>query len=290
MPAQIPPGYTRGPLLFLGAPTGTDATLRQWLWREAGGYGARLVLVTVEAGQVDALRALKAQLVEWECDRVEEIIALDRISARDPAWSVRIDQATGIVLLGEDALRQAALLGGTPLAQAIRRANARSKAVAGLGAAGGFLGQHLIGPGTHPATLRGAVTFAPGLGLVNRLVVDAVHPDAAHDAALADAHQTRLLAAVATNPFLVGVSLVPGSAIILYADNTLTAMGDGPVTVIDGQEITLNELDGPATAAAVEGEILYRLTAGDGFNLDDHSLRPAGEIDLPPSGPITSAF
>ncbi len=288
MPALIPPGYTRGPILFMGVPTGTphDDTLRQWLWREAGGYGARLVLITVEAGQVAPLLELKAQMAGWECDRVEEIVALDRLTARDQAFVTQVEQATGIVLLGSDSLRQAALLGGTPLAQAIRRANARSKAVAGLGAAGGYLGQHVIGPGAQPAILRSAVAFAPGLGLVNRLVVDAT----AHDTPLPEVHRTRLLAAVATNPFLVGVALEPGSAAILYPDNTLMAMGQGLVTVIDGQDIIVNDLDGPATAAAVEGEIIYRLAAGDGFNLDDRSLRPAGEIDLPPSGPITSAF
>jgi cyanophycinase len=288
MPAPIPPGYTRGPILFLGSPTGTpqDDTLRQWLWREAGGYGARLVLITVEAGQVDALHALHDQLVGWECDGVEEIVALDRTAARAPELAGCVGRATGIVLLGSDPLRQAALLGGTPLAQAIRRANARSKAVAGLGAAGGFLGQHGIGPGTQPAILRSAVTFAPGLGLVNRLVVDAT----ATASPLPEEHRTRVLAAVATNPYLVGVGLPAGSAAILYPDNTLVAMGAGVVTIVDGQEITVNELDGPATADAVEGEVIYYLAAGDGFNLDDHSLRPAGEIDLPPVGPVTSAF
>lgn len=288
MPAPIPPGYTRGPLLFLGTPTGTpqDAMLRQWLWRETGGYGARLVLITVEAGQVDALRALMAEMAALECDRVESVVALDRAAARAPELARRVEQATGIVLLGCDALCQAAVLGGTALAQAIRRANARSKVVAGVGAAGGFLGQHSIGPGTQPESLRGAVTFAPGLGLVNRLVVDAT----ATTRPLPAAHQTRLLAAVAANPFLVGVGLPAGSAAILYPDDTLVAMGDGTVTLVDGQEITVNDLDSPATAAAVAGEILYHLAAGQGFNLDDRSLRPAEEIDLPPAGPVTSAF
>lgn len=285
MPAPVPPGYTRGSIVFLSASAdpAQDESLHQWLWREAGGFGARIVLITAEAAQMQRLAALREQFTAWECDQIGEIVALDRPSARNTAHVTMVEQATGIVLLGDDARHMAATLGGTPLAQSIRRANARSKLVAGLGSASAFLCQHMISPALQQASLRSMVAFGPGLGLVNRLVVDATFTT--HESYA----QTRLLAAVASNPFLIGVGITPGSATILYPDNTLQANGQSAVTIVDGQTISAADLDAD-DGAAIQGAIHYTLHTGDGFNLDDLSLRPVGEIDLPPTGPVTSVF
>jgi cyanophycinase len=290
MPAPIPPGYTRGPVLFVGArqqPTMTRL-LHQWIWREAGGYGARMVVITVERESAPMAQALVDDFMAWECDAAGLVFLPDRATALNPAHTAAVEAATGIVLIGRAPLRQAVILGGTPTAQAIRRANARGKLVAGMDAAGAFLCQHVIGPGpqTSPTTLRDAVAFAPGLGLLNRLAVDAT----ALHAPLPDGHITRLLAAVGANPFLVGVGLEPDSAAILYSDDTLLAVGGNSVTVVDGAEISDIDLDGPPLASSIQGEIRYRLGPGDAFNLSRRELRPAGDVDLPPTGTVTSAF
>ena len=291
MPAPVPPGYTRGPILFLAAssdPT-VEVGLTQWLWREAGGFGARLVLITVEPGHVDELALLREQLASLECDQLVEIVALDRAAARNPAHVAPVEQATGIVLAGAEPLRLAAILGGTPLAQAIRRANARSKLVAGIGAAGAFLCQHILSPGIQGNTVRDLVTFGPGLGLVNRLVVDANNPAREH----AGESRTRLVAAVVANPFLIGIGLAAGSAAILYPDNTLQASGPNTLTIVDGHAVEAADfnldLDAPSVNAKV-GALHHTLHQGDGFNLDDHTVRPVGEVDLPSTGPVTSVF
>jgi cyanophycinase-like exopeptidase len=145
--------------------------------------------MTVEAAHDATIAALAGQFAQWECDKLDDIITPDRVSARQEEYSHLVEQATGIVLVGDDPLQWAAILGGTPLAQMIRRANARSKLVAGVGAVGAFLCQHIISAGAQPATLRGAVSFGPGLGLVNRIVVDVSSTSAAHS----DACWLRLL-------------------------------------------------------------------------------------------------
>lgn len=291
MPAPVPPGYTRGPILFLAA--SSDPTvglgLTQWLWREAGGFGARMVLITVEPGQIDELAALREQLAGLECDQLVEIVALDRAAARNPAHVAPVEQATGIVLAGAEPLRVASILGGTPLAQAIRRANARSKLVAGIGAAGAYLCQHILSPRVNGFTLRDLVTFGPGLGLVNRLVVDANSLATEHS----EESRNRLVVAVASNPFLIGLGLAAGSAAILYPNNTLQASGPNTLTLVDGQAVETADLGTALDVAdvnAVVGALHYTLHLGDGFNLDDHTLRPVGEVDLPSTGPVTSVF
>lgn len=309
MPAPVPPGYTRGPLIFMAASAAQPGdAMPQWLWREAGGYGARLVLITVEAAHAVTLNALAERMTSLECDQVMQMAIPNRHEARNEAHAASVAQATAIVLVGDEPERWAVTLGGTPLAQAIRRANARSKIVAGIGAVSTFLCQHIIAPGYDKTTLRGAVTFAPGLGLVNRLVVDVAartrdasdtnHSDTDHsDTSYSDRDHNdrdheertmRLLAAVAANPFLIGVGMAAGSAAILYSDNTLQASGPNSIAVVDGQQVEAVELD--AGVEGIVGARHYILHTGEGFNLDDHTFRPAGEIDLPTTGPVTSVF
>ena len=290
MPAPIPPGYTRGPVLFLDtrADDTIDHSLYQWFWREAGGYGARILLVAVEADQQLVLDELAELCRSWEADEVTTLMVANRRAAADPLRTAAAEYATAIALVGNDPFRWATTLGGTPLATAIRRANARSKVVAGIGAGGTFLCQHMLGRGaslavTATPTLRTAVGFGPGLGVLNRVAVDAVEPDT--DRPL------RLLAAVAANPFLVGVGLAPGSAVVVYPDDTLQALGVAPVVVVDGSGVTAVDLDAPATAShALVGAVTYTLAPGAAFNLDERAVRAVGDIDLPPTGPVTSAF
>lgn len=289
MPAPVPPGYTRGPIVLLAR--SFDATIDegiyQWLWREAGGFGARLVLITVEAAHVQVVAMLAAEFSALECDHVTEVVALDRAAARNRTYATAVEQSTATLVVGDDPLLLAATLGGTPLAQAIRRANARSKMVAGIGAASAFLCQHIISPGQQPNSLREMVTFGPGLGLVNRLVVD-IDSDRAQNASLVT-NKDRLAAAVAINPFLIGVGLVAGSGAILYPDNTLQSSGPNTILLMDGQSVEAADFEA-ASSDAVVGALHVTLHTGDGFNLDDHTLRPAGEVDLPPTGPVTSVF
>jgi cyanophycinase len=264
---------------------GLAQRLHQWLWREAGGFGARIVLLTVEAAHENTVATLYEQFATWECDQLVSIVALNRASAANAVHAASVEQATGIVLVGDTPMQWAATLGGTPLAQAIRRANARSKLVAGIGAVSAFLCQHIISPGIQPTTLRGAVSFGPGLGLVNKLVVEATTATVAHS----EASQRRLLAAVATNPFLIGVGLAAGSTAILYPENMLQASGPNTIAVVDGQSVEAADLDAESIEAIV-GASHHVLHMGDGFNLDEHIVYPAGEIDLPPTGPVTSVF
>lgn len=280
MPAPVPPGYTRGPILFVGAPTQTtqDNALYQWFWDEAGGFGSRILLIVIGAPAPAAADALQTRLAEWECDQVTRLDLPNRMAARDPSPVSQVEQATAIALLAAHDFAIGPILGGTPLAQAIRRANARSKAVAGFGPAAAFLCQHML-LSTHAhqaATMQDLVRFAPGLGLFNRLVVDGATdaPD-----------PLRLAGAIAHNPFLVTIGLAPGSAATLYPDETLQALGTPGVELVEGSTVTDVDLSAPPSLDAVKGARNYHLQQGAGFNLDDRRLRSGDDIDLPPVTP-----
>lgn len=282
MPSQVPAGYTRGTLIWTGALRDALVTERllQLFWEQAGGYGARLLVLALDESLEKTAERYAALFTTWECDTVRYGRVGDRTAARSAEWPAAVEASTGILLLAATPLQVATLLGGTPLAQAIRRANARGRAVAAAGPAAAALCQHMLVSSAN--TLDAVPSFAPGLGLVNRLVVDVQK----------QAEPARLLAAVAYNPFLIAVGVPDNSAVALYADGALAAFGAGEVTLVDGDEINYSgvQQSGADTTVEVVGARTYLLSAGHAFNLDSRTLEHSS-TDIPVDGPhIKSAF
>ncbi len=229
MPAPTPAGYTRGSILFINQCITAQAenALLQHFWEEAGAYGARLVLLAAD----DAGKALAAHCTalfqSWESDSVHILAVESREAALHPATLSEVEGATGILFLGANPLRLASVLGGTPLAQAIRRSNARGKIIGGYGQAAALLCEHMIAFDHNdeerlPLLRRHQIQFAPGLGITNRLVLDTTPTDPADGWN----RLARLLCAVAYNPFLAGVGLEVNTGAAIYADNTLEIFGE----------------------------------------------------------------
>lgn len=290
MPSIVPPGHTRGPILFLG-PTSEDAALRpllQRFWNEAGGYGGRLLVIG--AGSSPALLTTYAQaLTAMEADTVQTLRIAQREDANQERYARQVDEATGLLLVAENALHLAGLLGGTGLAQALRRANARGKAIGGVGRSGAALCQHMIADEErathgHPFLHRRLIQFAPGLGLVNRLALDV------EQAATTDLHRglARLLTAVAYNPFLVGVTLEADTGIVVYPDTTLEVFGRYNALVVDGGPITHTSLHASEESQppAVLNSVVHVLAAGYTFNFDQRVAQPPRPSDIPTEGAI----
>lgn len=314
MPAPVPPGFTRGPIVFFGPlqdPVPANRLLQSF-WDEAGSYGARILIVPTAADEHATRNAahhasvdnLRRWFADAEADSVEVLPVERRADALDAELVERIDNATGIVLADGNPLRFTSILGGTPVAQAIRRANARGRAVCGIGRAGAVLCQHMIafdnrnalpGPFLH----RSLIQFAPGLGIVNRLALDcdpaaepgntepgSTEPAAAQPAGHFRTHLSRLLTAVAYNPFLIGIALDPDTGAVVYPDSTLEIFGAGSAMLVDGWQITHTDLydhadDSPMSVLGVQMNIL---THGFTYHLDTHVAKPPPETEIPQQG------
>jgi cyanophycinase len=152
----VPPGFTRGPILFFGPladPVHTDKLLQSF-WDEAGSYGARILLVPTASSDPQAIERLRQWFVAAEADSVEVLPVRERRDALDARLVEQVDNATGILLVDGNPLRFTSILGGTPVAQAIRRASARGRVVGGIGRAGAVLCQHMIAFRAHSCTAR----------------------------------------------------------------------------------------------------------------------------------------
>lgn len=287
MPSPVPPGFTRGPIIFMGPLTETVAFERmmQSFWDEAGSYGARILIAPTAAPADAQIEQYRRWLREAEVESVDILPDVDRRAAADPAIVAMVDAATGILITDGNPLRLVGKLGGTPLAQAIRRANARGRVVCGIGQGGAVLSQHMIIAGATPTTLDNLtpslIRFAPGLGIVNRVAFDC----AAADTNLRT-HLPRLLTAVAYNPFLIGVALDPNTGAAIYANSTLEVFGNGAVLIVDGWQMELTTLyeaamDEPFQANGVE---VHTLNSGYIYNLDAHQVAAPPESEIPQAG------
>lgn len=102
--------------------------------------------------------------------------------------------------------------------------------VCGVGAGAAVLCEHMLAAGAPGPTPRmGGTSLAPGLGLTNRVVID----QGGH----ASDRLGRLLAALALNPFALGLGIDPATFAVIGSDNVLDVIGSGGVTVIDPSEM-----------------------------------------------------
>lgn len=185
-----------------------------------------------------------------------------RTDAKNEDLLNHLEEATGIFITGGNQLRLSTILGGTPVAQAIRRQNARGTHIAGTSAGAAIISQHMIAGGnTGIVPTEDGVSLAPGLGLNNTLVIDQ-HFNQRNRLA-------RLLSAVSYNPFLIGLGLDEDTAAFINEDNVFEVVGSGAVTVIDP-----SDCDHTSMAEAGIGEAVTII------NLKMHILASGSHYDI----------
>jgi len=297
MPSPVPAGYTRGSILFLGAMHNAHAQERllQRFWQEAGAYGARII-VLVCGGDLATGERYAALFRDWECDSARLIEVATRATAADENTSAAIQSATGVLLLGNSAMQVVGILGGTLLVQTIRRMNAQGKVFCAAGGGAAVICQHMIAFGSRdagqhhsdqsttqsapslPFVHRDNIQFAPGLGLVNRLVFDST----ANTAGTMQPPLSRLLTAIAYNPFLSGFSLDRDTGAALYANGQLEIFGDGSALIIDGNTLQYTSLHEVTDRSPVSllGVQMHLLTHGCTFNMDTHLTTAPSSQDI----------
>lgn len=282
----------RGALIAIGGAedkVGDRAVLRDVIER-AGGKKAKIAVFPTASSIPQELSATYEAIFRSMGAEVRTVWLEERADAEDPANLALLDGVTAIFFTGGSQGRIVTLLGGTPMATAIRRAYRGGVIVAGTSAGASVICDHMIAQGKRGyAPRRNSVTLAPGLGLTKRLVIDQ------H---FAQRHRIgRLFAAVALNPFLIGVGIDEDTGFVIEANNHATVVGRGTVTIIDGAKILHTDIHETADAnpAALLGLSVHVLTPGCGFDIDarlptwqGQSMRHSRRPPPPPHLPITS--
>ncbi|MEO0997242.1 MAG: cyanophycinase [Pseudomonadota bacterium] len=173
-----------------------------------------------------------------------------------------IEKADGVFMTGGNQLRLSTTLGGTPVAQLIRRRNAEGMHVAGTSAGAAFMPEHMIAGGAEGSTPSpDKVTLAPGLGLTNSFIIDQHFRQRDR--------LGRLLTALAYNPFAVGIGLDEDTAAFIQPGDTLEVVGSGGITVVDPTDLSYSSMDRARSGEPVSliGVKLHILIDGGRFDI-----------------------
>ena len=146
------------------------------------------------------------------------------------------DGVNGVFITGGDQMRLVSLLGGTKFAQKLRQVATETNVVlagTSAGAAGMSTSMIVRGDATpHPH--KNSVRLSPGLGFLKNIIIDQHFTERGRI--------SRLITAVAYNPYNLGIGIDENTAIILDNEGVLEVFGEGSVTVVDGSQITYNEI------------------------------------------------
>ncbi|MEZ5461502.1 cyanophycinase [Dokdonella sp.] len=263
MPAKLGPDRSRGSIIACGELPANQRT-PQLLARLIGlvGDSPRVVLVSAPDQTDDDDIELEAMLVAAGSSQLHRHALSARAEAENRHLLDLVEQAEMVILNAAQPLKLSTLIGGSTLARLLRRRNAAGMPVCGIGAGAAVLCEHMLASGTHGPTPRvGSASLAPGLGLTNRVVID----QGGH----ASDRLGRLLAALALNPFALGLGIDASTVAIIGPDNALEVLGSGGVTIIDPSEMA------DSNAADVEAGAPIRIT-----NMRLHSLTGGARFDL----------
>jgi len=264
-PSLTPPGSTRGFIIPVGGAEEKmrDAAILKRFVNLCGGSEAKIAVIPTASQLADTGRHYEEVFSGLGAGRVRSLPFESREDCHREDWLQKLQQADGIFLTGGNQLRLSTTIGGTPVAKMIRARNAEGVHVAGTSAGAAFLCEHMIAFGEEGPTPRAdRVTLAPGLGLTNRVVVDQHFRQRGR--------LGRLLAALAYNPFAVGLGMDEDTAGFLGPDNRIEVAGSDAITVVDPSQVGYTSMDSAHEddPVCILGVRLHILTAGACLDLN----------------------
>lgn len=269
-PSPVQKDTQRGWIVPIGGAeekVGDTDILRRFL-TVCGGSDAKIAIIPT-ASRLDETGPTYVELFEsLGASAATSLPYKNRKDTEREDWLATLERATGIFFTGGNQLRLSTVLGGTSVAQQVRRLNASGTAVGGTSAGAAIMPEHMIAYGETGATpTAGKVSLAPGLGLSNRVMVDQHFRQRDR--------LGRLLTALAYNPFAVGIGLDEDTAAFISADNVINVRGSGAVTVVDVSNLEHSSVadDAEGSPICMTGAILHVLPHGATFDLKTRTAK-----------------
>jgi cyanophycinase len=201
-----------------------------------GGKSARIAIIPTASELEDTGRNYEKLFRKIGIQHAKVLQLITRADCSSAEFLDYIGKADGVFMTGGNQLRLSTTLGGTPVAQLIRRRNSAGMHVAGTSAGAAFMPEHMIAGGDEGSTPSPAmVTMAPGLGLTNNFIIDQHFRQRDR--------LGRLLTALAYNPFAVGIGLDEDTAAFIRPGDDLEVVGSGGITIIDPTNLTYSSMD-----------------------------------------------
>ncbi|MBX7080621.1 MAG: cyanophycinase [Nannocystaceae bacterium] len=270
-PAKVDPSNARGYIVPVGGAEDKqrDAVILRRFVELAGGRKARIAVIPTASKQRDTGSRYEQIFDDLGAGDVDVLGFDARSDAEREDYNERLAAATGVFLTGGNQLRISTILGGTKVAKQIRTLNARGVIVGGTSAGAAILSEHMIAFGESGATPRaGLVSLAPGFGLTNRVIIDQHFRQRDR--------LGRLLAALAYNPFAIGLGLDEDTAAFIDPEDVIHVVGAGAITVVDASSLEHSSMGFARSGDAIclTGVKLHVLTSGATFDLRTRTAAP----------------
>jgi len=278
-PAKVEDSHTRGWIVPVGGAEDKeqDAVILRRFIEVSGGSEARIVIIPTASRLPDTGPRYERIFRNLGARSATSLPFEDRADAERDDLLDLLEQATGVFLTGGNQLQLSTILGGTPVAKAIRRLNARGVTVGGTSAGAAILSEHMIAFGQGGATPRaGLASLAPGFGLTNRFVIDQHFRQRDR--------LGRLLSVLAFNPFAVGIGLDEDTAAFIDPDDVIHVEGAGAITIVDVSRLEYSSMGHAQSGQTLclTGIQLHILTPNGTYNLHTRKAKPP---PAPPDDP-----
>jgi cyanophycinase len=265
VPSRPPEGAERGFIIPIGGAENKlhNPEILERFLDLCGGKSAHIAIIPTASELEDTGPHYRRLFSKLGVRQAEVLPIFTRADCGSTEHLGALEDADGIFLTGGNQLRLSTTLGGTEVAQIIRRRNAQGMHVAGTSAGAAFLPEHMIAGGYEGSTPSpDMVTLAPGLGLTNHVIVDQHFRQRDR--------LGRLLTALAYNPFAIGVGLDEDTSAFISADNELEVVGSGGLTIVDPSGITYSSMDKAHRRDPVSliGVHLHILVSGGKFDIN----------------------
>ncbi len=271
MPSRVAEGQERGWIIPIGGAEDKESGRRilKRFVELCGGRDADIAIIPTASKLADTGARYVDLFDRLEAGRATSLDIRERADGEKDDILRRLETANGVFLTGGNQLRISTIIGGTSAAKLIRTQNAKGVHVAGTSAGAGVLSEHMIAFGREGSSPRGnSVRLAPGLGLTNRFIIDQHFRQRDR--------LGRLAAALAYNPFAIGIGLDEDTAAFIGPDDVVEVEGSGGVTVVDAGGLTFSSMAEvkQTQAACLLGLTVHILTAGSTYNLHTRHASP----------------
>jgi len=234
-----------------------------------GGSSSRIAIIPTASELEDTGRNYEKLFRRIGVKHAKVLNLLTREDCHEKRPLAYIEKSDGVFMTGGNQLRLSTTLGGTPVAQMIRRKNANGMHVAGTSAGAAFVPEHMIAGGEVGSTPSpDKVTLAPGLGLTNSFIIDQHFRERDR--------LGRLLTALAYNPFAVGIGLDEDTAAFIRPGDSLEVVGSGGITIIDPSKLSYSSMDMARRGEPVSmlNVTLHILISGGRFDIQSRTASP----------------
>jgi cyanophycinase len=220
-----------------------------------------LLIITVASQEPEEQTEEYMQLFKNRgAKRIDALDIRQRSEAQDEKAVKKCQEAAVIFFTGGDQLRITSQIGDSPLFQCLHDNYWNGGTIAGTSAGAAAMPETMLISGESDKSDISALGMAPGLGLIEGLVIDTHFAERGRIG--------RLLGAVAQNPRNLGIGIDEDTAICVRDDHFIV-MGAGAVYVVDGSRLTYSSLseERPEGVVSIYDITVHVLAVNDRFDL-----------------------